>query len=1824
MHPSRPGATAPRTGAPTAASSSVRRRRSRAVVAVATASAVALLGVPAAVAADDPATWSFDLGTATSPVAEEWTGVPESNRYSAEVGYGIVPVEGAAPVSRDRGTSSAGAVAQDFVLGTAWGFALDVPDGAYDVRVLSGDLLPGTSTTRTSISLEGVPVGSVSSRQAVSEQTWRTVVEDGQLTVDVTGAGAGGYVNGLQVTAVEADPDDPATSLLPAPEDLRTARVADGAVMVRWDEVPGSAGYVLERGEAVDGPWAEVARVQGRDVFATDEGVDTTAVHHYRVRALDADGGASAASAMAVSSLTTPAPALDGPLVLDLGGGALADGAVRVDASTPYTAERRYGVVDPREVTSTDRGGDDPLRGDSLDLGATELVVDLPPGDYTVDVVAGDTGGSSEVSLEVEEMAKVLTTALPPGELLEMSFDIALVDGQMNLDLGGSAPHLAGLTITPQGPREAAEQPTAWITGDSTVQTYTDDYAPQAGWGQMLDRYLTDDVDVVNAAIGGRSSKNFISQGRLDEVLLDVRPGDHLLVQFGHNDNSYGVDDRYAAPDDYAEYLRTFVDGARQRGATPVLVTPVSRRSYAADGTANVSFPAYVEAAERLAAETGTPLVDLSASSRAYLTEIGPERAKSVFLWVPEGAYPNRPGGTQDDTHFQTYGAVQMARLVAADVAELDVPLADEVVDAERPAEVPAAPAAPVASGVSSSGAVLTWEPVEGADVYLVQRKDAGADDGAYALATTSTVGRASVAGLDEGASYDLRVVAVNGRGESAPSAPVRVTTRAALVRLDVQLSGSPVAEGYEAVDETTLYTPERGYGWVSLEPAIGGRDRGTGYDDPPDDVERDFLLPSPENELAVDVPRGTYAVTTYNGDWIGTSRSEVQLEGRAYGSSNAGRGSVSKKTSQPVDVVDGQLSLVMTGSSSRLNGVEVTALLLAPTALAAGDVAVDGTDVSVPLAWTAAPDAAGYRVYRQAPGAAAADALGEVDGTSFVDTTADVGLEYAYRVVALDAAGTESVPSEDALVTTVDDDVATAPVPTGLAATDLSARELTLTWEGSAEALYYLVYRAEGAEGAPGAEDGLVLVGRTDEPRYADDDVLTTVPYRYAVAAVNAGGTSARSEVLVTEAPTLLERQAERLDRSPVAVAVDGGVHVGWRMLGQDPDEVAFHVYRDGERVTAEALTSSTSLVDPAGGAGSTYRVSTVLDGEERWATEEFEVWDDQTLDIPLDKPADGVDEAGQPYTYRANDASVGDLDGDGEYEVVLKWDPSNSKDNSQSGYTGPVYVDAYEMDGTRLWRVDLGRNVRAGAHYTQFQVFDYDGDGRAEVAMRTADATVDGQGAVIGDPTADFRSSGGYVLSGPEFLTVFDGGTGAAVDTVDYEPPRGDVGDWGDGYGNRVDRFLAATAYLDGERPSMVFSRGYYTRSVVAAYDFDGTDLSLRWVFDSDEAGSQYRGQGNHQMSVADVDGDQKDELVFGSMTIDDDGEALHNTRLGHGDALHVGDFAPDRPGLEVFAAHEDIPASGGRGATFRDAATGEVLWSVPADRDTGRAAMADVDPRTTGAEGWAVGGDAAWDSPVGQMRSADGELLSEQIPAANFVTWWDGDLLREITDHDYDADRGAGVPTISRWDWEAQEEVEVYRAEGTLTNNGTKGTPALQADLFGDWREEVVTRLEDSSALRVHTTTDPTEHRLRTLQSDSQYRLAVAWQNTGYNQPPHPSYFLGAGMEAPPAPRLALTGEDPGPGELVEVGPQLLVTGDLTAGGRADVAVSGFAPREAVDVVVDGRRVARVRTGEDGAGSAAGKVHPRTGAGEQEVVATGRVSGLTATTTVVVPGD
>lgn len=604
----------------------------------------------------------------------------------------------------------------------------------------------------------------------------------------------------------------------------------------------------------------------------------------------------------------------------------------------------------------------------------------------------------------------------------------------------------------------------------------------------------------------------------------------------------------------------------------------------------------------------------------------------------------------------------------------------------------------------------------------------------------------------------------------------------------------------------------------------------------------------------------------------------------------------------------------------------------------------------------------------------------------------------------------------------------------------------------------------------------------------------------------------------------TSAQRQMERLDRGVVAIHEGAGrVSVSWRMLGTDPEGVAFNLYRvtgDDEpvRVNDQPIARVTHFVETNVEVDATvaYFVRPILDGEEQAPSPRFTL--DPTkpfLSIPLQTPEG----------YTPNDGSVGDLDGDGAYEIVVH-QTKNPKDNSHDGVTGTPILQGYELDGALLWEIDLGRNMRDGAHYTPFLVYDFDGDGRAEIVCRTADGATDGQGRVIGDPDADYRNNKGRVLAGPEFLTVFDGPTGAARDTVDSIPRRHPETHspsneqiervWGDDYGNRMNRFLAAPAYLDGERPSIVMCRGYYTRGVLAAWDFREGKLSHRWTFDSDDGSPghrAYRGQGNHNLSVHDVDGDGRDEIIYGSATIDDNGAGLYSTGLGHGDALHVSDLDPQRPGLEVFMPHEDMNSSDGRGTTFRDAATGELLWSTPGRGDVGRGMAADIDPRHPGYELWA--------SNNGNLYNAQGKVIGRRPRSMNFGIWWDGDLLRELLDHR--GARGAWHGVVSKWNWNDQEQEVLWEDPETRSNNGTKGNPVLSGDILGDWREEMIWRSADNQSLRLYVSTHETEHRFRTLAHDPAYRLSIAWQNVGYNQPPHPGFYLGHDITEAPRPDI-----------------------------------------------------------------------------------------------------
>jgi hypothetical protein len=681
----------------------------------------------------------------------------------------------------------------------------------------------------------------------------------------------------------------------------------------------------------------------------------------------------------------------------------------------------------------------------------------------------------------------------------------------------------------------------------------------------------------------------------------------------------------------------------------------------------------------------------------------------------------------------------------------------------------------------------------------------------------------------------------------------------------------------------------------------------------------------------------------------------------------------------------------------------------------------------------------------------------------------------------------------------------------------------------------------------------------------------------------------------------------------------------------------VDFRVYRDDQEVAT--VTDSTNYLDGAGSAAASYRVVPLVDGAEVGSGATVTPWAQAYHDLPLRKPADGVTPAGQAYTYAANDMSVGDVDGDGQYEYVVKWDPSNSKDVSQVGYTGNVYIDTYEADGTLLHRLDLGVNIRAGAHYTQFLVNDFDGDGRSEIMLKTAPGTRTlprGRAAgaeFITMPKADrragyahtddlrlsatdyyehvvemfrgwsehpevvagnwpatleeafgiepryeyplsdadaraltdyfmdvyapsrsarnvLRAFEGFVLDGPEYLTVFDGATGAELETVPYTPGRHDDGLlWGDYAmsriepGNRVDRFLSGVAYLDGTHPSAIFARGYYTRANVVAYDWDGEHLTQRFHVDSgwtpmtnpfndgphgrdgtDPEFGDLTTQGFHSLSAADVDGDGRHEIVYGSATIDDDGSKLYSSfdtlpttvpagiaapaapgasaRLGHGDAMHVTDIDPDRPGLEIFTVHEG-GISAPYGMAMRQAEDGEVIFGVYSGRDTGRGMIGDVVPGSRGIEAWAGMPDGTAGTGVLTPTGQPVDPATPATPGTNQSIRWAADGTTQIVNGAQDV-----TPTIDDW-----QRGTLLTAEGTRTNNGTKGNPSLVADVIGDWREELLVRTADSTAIRMYLSTEVTDRTLHTLMHDPQYRAEVARQQTAYNQPSYPGFYLAS---------------------------------------------------------------------------------------------------------------
>jgi hypothetical protein len=666
------------------------------------------------------------------------------------------------------------------------------------------------------------------------------------------------------------------------------------------------------------------------------------------------------------------------------------------------------------------------------------------------------------------------------------------------------------------------------------------------------------------------------------------------------------------------------------------------------------------------------------------------------------------------------------------------------------------------------------------------------------------------------------------------------------------------------------------------------------------------------------------------------------------------------------------------------------------------------------------------------------------------------------------------------------------------------------------------------------------------------------------------------------------------------------------------------FYVYKNGKKIAK--VTDSTNFIDKDGLENDTYQVAAVVDKIEQEKSKEVKAFstNDNYIDIPMHIPEGGKTPANEEYTYNVNDMSVGDVDGDGEYEYIVKWDPTNSHDVSIKGYTGNCYIDCYKLDGTILWRLDMGVNIRAGAHYTQFMVYDFDNDGKAEMAVKTApgtkmiryneDGTVKSE-EYITMPKADLSKgyyhsdnyvcsatdylnhlvevfmgwdkheevvSGrwpntleecfgiekkykyplnnedakalvdyfiniysksrspkneldkfeGFIYEGPEYLTMF-AGNGDEIQTIPFKYDRVDDGlMWGD-YAmsriepcNRVDRFLSGVAYLDGERPYLIICRGYYTRATIVAYSFfdrkfeeyfsiDSGFVPLSNPFNDDphmEKGIDatygiLAGQGNHSLSTADVNGDGFQEIIYGAAVIDHDGSVLYSSyghlpdgtyvKFGHGDAMHVANIDPDKPGLEIFNVFEGAE-NAPYGFALRDAETGEAIFGEYAEEDLGRCMIGDINPNVRGLQTW-----------VYDVRSCTGEILDEKLLGTNQSIRWAADLTTQVLD---------GADIFGQHCGVINDVIHgaMLIPEGMATNNGTKGNPCLVADLFGDFREELIIRKADNSAVRIYTNTDITEHKLFTLMHDVQYRTSVAWQNNCYNQPGYTSFYYASDME------------------------------------------------------------------------------------------------------------
>ena len=563
-----------------------------------------------------------------------------------------------------------------------------------------------------------------------------------------------------------------------------------------------------------------------------------------------------------------------------------------------------------------------------------------------------------------------------------------------------------------------------------------------------------------------------------------------------------------------------------------------------------------------------------------------------------------------------------------------------------------------------------------------------------------------------------------------------------------------------------------------------------------------------------------------------------------------------------------------------------------------------------------------------------------------------------------------------------------------------------------------------------------------------------------------------------------------------------NNGALISWRALKKDNYKISFKLFKNDKLLKEYNNNEPTNYFDKSYNEKDKYQLKIYSNQNLIEYIEPDIIFNNMKngnngayFDIPISIPKPVFMPNGEIATYSPNDVVAYDVDNDGMYEFIVKWDPSNSKDNAINGYTGNVYIDCYKLDGRKLWRIDMGKNIRAGASYTQMLVYDYDGDHLAEIILKTADGTIDNYGSIIGNNIIDNRNKDGFIIKGNEYLTLFDGTNGKILDTIDYYPKRGNVIDWGDNIGNRADRFLASTAYLDGEKPSAILIRGIYTRIVAVSYSVVNKKLQKEWIFDTNKKiNNEAEGNANHQAFPSDVDNDGKDEIVLGSLVIDNDGKILHNTGLGHGDSLHIGDFDIENEGIEIFMCHETKDY----GISLRDGKTGKILLRNKGKVDTGRCLIDNLIKNNNTTEMVGSHNLVLFNNKGIPLVNWNNSNLIIKKPGyeINSLVYWDGTLDRELLD-DIQIKKYGEEPLLI--------------GESVKSINKTKRNPSLSADLFGDYREEVIFPTINNSYLRIYTSTIYSPNRVNNLMENRQYKLQATLQNIGYNEPPHLDYYL-----------------------------------------------------------------------------------------------------------------